>query len=216
MDSDLILPEGSAQHSDRVDQVFGQELAKRMLSIAIPIHSADMRMWRSSCGQRIGAGDLYAMYFKPPTRRLDATWIWRLPVHPWVSLFIWRVAQDYLPTKLILRKKGVSMSLLCPCCGTEDESIDHVLFCCPRMMHIWRLAGLLHEISSSDRPTQEFLDSLRLSLDSEITRVLRTHTAYNAYHIWLSRNSWVFDSRMLSTHFVLERALRSLNWSPLI
>lgn len=69
--------------------MFGPKLAKRVLAIVIPNHGAkDMRVWRSSCGQRVGANDFYAMYFEPPTWRLDAAWICRLWVHPWVSLFI--------------------------------------------------------------------------------------------------------------------------------
>lgn len=69
--SDLIQLEGSGWRSDQVAQIFGPELTKRVLSIAIPTHSAEgVRVWRS-CEQKVSTGDLYMMYYETPTRKLD-------------------------------------------------------------------------------------------------------------------------------------------------
>lgn len=67
--------------------------------------------------------------------------------------------------------------------------MDHALFYYPRATWIWRLASLLHRITSLEFPAQLFLDSLRLSLGSEIARIYGIHIAYVAYYIWLIQNS---------------------------
>lgn len=55
--------------------VFGPNLASKVHSIAILTYeSHDVRVWRSFCGQqRVRAKDLYAIYCKIPTRKLDTT-----------------------------------------------------------------------------------------------------------------------------------------------
>lgn len=74
--SDLLYPEESRWHSNYVAQLFGPNLAERVLSIAVPTHEAqDMRVNRSSCGQRVRARNLYMMYCGTPARSFDAAWI---------------------------------------------------------------------------------------------------------------------------------------------
>lgn len=103
---------------------------------------------------------------------------------------------------------GGAVDPLCPC--YEMESIDHALSYCPWVGRIWRLVGLLHGISSSESSTQVFLDKLRCNLDSKIARLSRICAAYVTYYIWLSWNSWMFDSRSFAC-FVLERTLMQVD-----
>lgn len=90
------------------------------------------------------------------------------------------------------------LSPLCPYCEIEDKSVGHALFCCPRVVRIWRLANLLHGIFSI--PNLRVLGQFE-ALDSEIAKVPKIHIIYITYHICLSRNSWVFDVRRLSMWF---------------
>lgn len=90
---------------DQMSQFFGSDLASRVLFIAILTYTIqDVRVWGSSCKQRMRAKDLYAMYYQILVRRLDAAWIWRIGVHQRVSLFLWKVAWGCLPTRLVLSR----------------------------------------------------------------------------------------------------------------
>lgn len=92
----------------------------------VPTHSAEIiRVWRSSCGQRMGTGDLYVIYYEPPTQKLDAAWIWVLRVHQQVSLFIWKVAWDKLTTRPIMRNRGCRCS---PCAHAARWSLFIMLY----------------------------------------------------------------------------------------
>lgn len=76
------------------------------------------------------------------------------------------------------KEQEVPLPPLYRCYETEEKSIDHAICCCPWAVQIWILAGLLHAISSSEFPTQVFLDRLRCSLDFEIARLSGNHIAY--------------------------------------
>lgn len=68
-------------------------------------------------------------------------WIWRLGVHPRVSLFLWKVAWRRLPTRSFLISRGLYMPSVYLVCGEEGEMLEHVLFLCPRALLVWRLVG---------------------------------------------------------------------------
>lgn len=80
----------------------------------------------------------------------------------------------------------------------REEVVDHALFWCSRVARIWGMARFLSGVNCMVSPTQYFLDCTRFSLTVEHATFSAVQMAYVAYHIWLSRNSWVF---------VLERAL---------
>lgn len=44
-----------------------------------------------------------------------------------------------LPTRAVLRGRGVDLLLICPWCQLEEEG--HVLFLCPKARQIWRMVG---------------------------------------------------------------------------
>lgn len=69
------------------------------------------------------------------------------------------------------------------------------------------MSDLLIRVILSNSPTQIFFDSLKLSTSLEAARFIDVRRAYIAYHIWLSRNSWVFESIRLSDYFILKLAL---------
>lgn len=116
---------------DYVARLFGPNLIGRVLSIMVPTHDAyDVRVWRSCCVQWVRVRDLYAMFCDIFVQRLDATWIWRMGVHPRVSLFLWKLAWDRLSIISILRGRGVALPITCPCYELKEEMVDHALFCC--------------------------------------------------------------------------------------
>ena len=57
--------------------------------------------------------------------------IWSSTIPLKTSIFLWRAAQDRLPTKMELEKRGISMSTtVCPLCEDASETADHLLAQC--------------------------------------------------------------------------------------
>ena len=67
------------------------------------------------------------------------TWkiVWMAKVAPKVKNFIWRLIQQCLPVKAILREKGMQLETACVVCGNHEETIDHVFFSCLFSTAIW-------------------------------------------------------------------------------
>lgn len=116
-----------------VTHVFGNILGQRVSSIILPVHPcSDVRVWRASALPRVPLSDLYSMINLEPQRRLSIGWIWTLGVHPRVTFFLWKVAWRHLLIRTFLMGKGLHMSPFCPACGLDSETLEHVLFLCPR------------------------------------------------------------------------------------
>ncbi|XP_041016197.1 uncharacterized protein LOC121258719 [Juglans microcarpa x Juglans regia] len=69
----------------------------------------------------------------------DKRWrnIWDLEVPGVVKLFLWKAANNLLPTKKNLFKRKVVQDPSCPICFAEEESVMHALWECKAANDIW-------------------------------------------------------------------------------
>ena len=63
--------------------------------------------------------------------------------NPWipkkVNICVWRVVIDMLPTRVNLLRRGVLLaSPSCTICGNVEETIEHCIILCPRILRAWR------------------------------------------------------------------------------
>lgn len=121
-------------------------------------------------------------------------------------MFLQKVAQDHLPTKVMLRGKDMDFLVIYPWCELK-EIMGHALLLCLRVVQIWWLVGLSLRKSQFKIPTLAFLYFLNHNIHFEATKLAYIHATYIAYHIWLFKNNLVFNSRRCPIKFVLERAL---------
>ena len=64
--------------------------------------------------------------------------LWKLRVPAKVTMFVWRLIQDKLPTRDNLKKKWVELQeYLCPFCRLVDESASHLFFHCSNISPLW-------------------------------------------------------------------------------
>lgn len=95
---------------------------------------------------------------------------------------------------------------VCLSYGGDGETLEHVLFMCPWACQICRSAGLDGLIFRIEDPLSAFLELLRQYAGSHRTRAIAIRATYIAYHIWLSRNTLVFDSRSCPMRIILQSA----------
>jgi hypothetical protein len=56
-----------------------------------------------------------------------------------INVFGWRAWKDRLPTKVALHRRNIMInSLLCPLCGSSNESLDHLLIDCLVASVVWQ------------------------------------------------------------------------------
>ncbi|XP_074298774.1 uncharacterized protein LOC141629704 [Silene latifolia] len=68
--------------------------------------------------------------------------IWKIPGSTKFSLLFWRLAHNIVPTKTKLNERGVPLDLVCPLCGSSEESTDHLFRSCTITRHVWQSSAL--------------------------------------------------------------------------
>lgn len=159
-----------------VSHFFGDQLAKRFLAQAIPVHrSQDVRAWRASCSLKAATKDHYNLYKREPVKQLDGVWIQKLGVYSKVSLFVCEVACGCLPTRLVLRDNGMDFPPTYPCYEREDKILDHILFLYLRPKQIWRISSFHPMVAQSKSLVQFFLEALQCNVSSEASRLFQNY-----------------------------------------
>lgn len=87
------------------------------------------------------------------------------------------MAWDWLPIRSIIKNKGIDLQSAYPSYKLMDETMEQVLFLCPRARQVWYIAGLHQSIIQAEAPVQEFLELLRWNTKDDATRVVGIRAA---------------------------------------
>lgn len=120
--------------------------------------------------------------------------VWNLKVPPKVKHFWWRACKNAVATKENLYRRKWSRDPICPLCNKDVETIQHLLFRCPKIGSVWELCNLtevyMRDTNSLLRWTNEVVG------DTEKTAGL-THflsrVAMLGWSIWKARNEKIFQ-----------------------
>ena len=72
--------------------------------------------------------------------------IWSLALPGKVKHFIWRLANNSLPLRMKLKRKGIELDTRCPVCYRLDEDGGHCFFKCKMVKALWRAAEMEDDI----------------------------------------------------------------------
>nr|WMB96903.1 reverse transcriptase [Solanum melongena]WMB97093.1 reverse transcriptase [Solanum aethiopicum] len=74
-----------------------------------------------------------------PLRPSPYSWdfVWKLPCTAKQHLFLWRLAQNSLPTASLLHNRGLVLLPTCFRCSSDIESALHALRDCPKSKKLW-------------------------------------------------------------------------------
>ncbi|KAK8914594.1 hypothetical protein KSP39_PZI024146 [Platanthera zijinensis] len=136
----LKLPDWYEQRSHRrflPSQFFGPSLVDTIMQI--PTYPAVVRDRLELNFQYSGktiASMAYAACFPSPSA--DFSWLSRLGLRPRERLFWWRLAQDAIPTRYLLLRRGLTDSGVCPWGCPSPENRDHTMRGCSNVAAISR------------------------------------------------------------------------------
>ncbi|KAJ0611749.1 putative RNA-directed DNA polymerase [Helianthus annuus] len=88
-----------------------------------------------------GEFSVKSAYVLMGSKEVDASrfiWEWCKWTPLKCNIFAWRAVMDRLPTKLELRKRSIQVGdVMCPLCGSGEESADHLFTACSFATAIW-------------------------------------------------------------------------------
>ncbi|MBA0575090.1 hypothetical protein Golob_024235, partial [Gossypium lobatum] len=68
--------------------------------------------------------------------------IWSLNIPTKIKIIIWRLSWNYLPTKVNLQHRKLTVNTRCPRCGEVAETMNHLFRECPVTVEVWRALSL--------------------------------------------------------------------------
>ncbi|XP_042958006.1 uncharacterized protein LOC122293492 [Carya illinoinensis] len=189
----------------KIRAIFVPEEAEKILSVPLSSRGTkDKLIWGPSKKGIFSIRSAYFLLLELRERnqgecsveeRNDDRWnkIWELKVPGVTKLFIWRAANNLLPTKENLYKRKVIEEKSCLMCEVEEETIMHVLWECPAANNLWGndescVKKWARSESNFMSLWEKLMDRLHKNQLEEMTVLLRK--------VWLRRNDWIFEKRM--------------------
>ncbi|XP_050386353.1 uncharacterized protein LOC126802719 [Argentina anserina] len=140
------------------------------------------------------------------------TWklIWRLHTLPKIKLFLWQVLGGVGPVFLNLYKRKMVQTPLCPICGQDEESFEHLFLLCSWVATVWfgSPLGLRIDkamITSFDRWLYSLSNSFR---DARKKDVFLSLCSSICWMIWKARCNYVYKGTPLSPMFTINQAIK--------
>ena len=137
--------------------------------------------------------------------------VWALKVPNKVRIFMWKLAHEGIPARVIIKRRLPNVEENCPRCGLSPESVIHCIVSCPYSEEVWRMLEL-HQVGSVKEQSHfstwwsNYMDSI-----SNIPnwKEVLNWTALTFWQIWKTRNNKVFEGQSSRPQEVV-KAIRDL------
>lgn len=123
-------------------------------------------------------------------------WIWQLPSSEKIKHFIWLIVHNRLLTNLSRFSRHMGITPLCQQCGTEEESVLHLLRDCQCISSIWQSRS--PTFFSEQNP---FTWLRRHARDED-----GMHFLAIVWHIWRAPNLYIFEHKNLPVQAIQNQA----------
>lgn len=141
-----------------IRQYFHQDDVVQILKIPLPTQlRSDQVLWHynKKAFYSVKSGYQLALQMRFPNKPSSSeegksSWslIWYLQIPEKVKIFMWRVANNMLPTTENLWKKIVLQTPWCQRCRSYEKSTFHSLFECKASRKIWKLTSFANEMKT--------------------------------------------------------------------
>ncbi|CAN1744197.1 LINE-1 retrotransposable element ORF2 protein [Linum perenne] len=197
--SDFILQPQREWDIPKLRSIFSEDIVKQIVLIQLsPPNYSDKWVWHQNSKGLFSVKSCYNVLTNErslhPQRFLQSRnkewrWLWRLSLPLKVVIFLWKLCQNGLATKENLFKRKCAADGICPCCNTDIECWQHLLFFCSVPQAFW-----MKNFPSVRLPVQgeDFL--LWLSDICTLHPNYMQALAFALWNLWKIRNAAVFRS----------------------
>ena len=208
--ADLIDQQSHKWKIDLIRDIYPFPICKEILQIPLPrIYSVDDKLlWKhSNSGEfevkkayNILLEDYLTLYIDHHSQSHadNKVWkpIWKIKTPQKICNFIWKLLQEGLPTRQLLRTRGIIDIGHCPFCNCAEESTTHLFLICPFARACWHGSPLaVHTSDLLGISMQQWLKGLIMShsLDDEVFMEYMQKIFITLWTIWYHRNRVVHE-----------------------
>ncbi|KAL2223937.1 UNVERIFIED_CONTAM: hypothetical protein Sindi_3095600 [Sesamum indicum] len=109
----------------KIFRIVPPQIAHIICRIPIAAGQRDRIVWTATSNGTFSTASAWEAIRVASPRRQLFTDIWHRSLRPTVSVFLWRLFQDWIPVDERMKRKGFSFASKCQCCEAE-ESISHL------------------------------------------------------------------------------------------
>lgn len=193
---DLIDHSKGVWKCDLIKKLYPHPLFDEILRILISKTGmiSDKLLWKHSSSGEYSVKNAYNLLLKDhlqdshsqlrPCQNPPEVWnlIWKVNVPYKVSLFVWKLMHDRLPTLLSLKNKGIPTDSTCPMCKEKEEYTSHLFLHCPFARACWGGSSLaVHSSDLSDSSMHTWISnflSCCKDLDQDMMNYVQTIFTY--------------------------------------
>ncbi|KAK7275182.1 hypothetical protein RIF29_16291 [Crotalaria pallida] len=211
--SDLIILETHSWDIGLIYSSFEEFEAKQILKIHLRRRCMeDKLIWRNSQDVEYTIKQGYHLVMARSEEGSSSTsiiaqdfpWskIWNAHCMPRCRELLWRLCREILPIKANLFKRGIQTDAICPFCGEDEDTINHVFLHCSEVDKVWFGSPLglrIERVKSQDLIT--WLGNTIKFGDKDSNGLIFTII----YALWFRRNEWVHKGKRQTWAQVLDR-----------
>lgn len=205
-----LINEEHKWNENLIRQHFIPEDVKRIVQISLPVCPEPDQLLRAYDRHglySVKSGYQVALRLKfpnyPSTSKTSMTeWnmIWKLQIPTKIKIFMWRAAQNLLPTVENLWKKKVVQNPLCQRCSCKGENVFHALVECKASQKMSKLTKFEEDLKHL--ANQDMLSVLHVLTERGNIRDVELIVAL-CWAIWHSRNLFIFKRKKVDNQIVM-------------
>lgn len=206
------------------EEIF-REFSECLLQVTLFKNLEDSWCWKPDSSRSFSVKSAYSellrlVNFEPIAQQLcrALSWLWRCDVPSRISLFVWRLLQDKLPTKAQLNRRGVFMadgSANCVFCCREIESANHLFFSCGFSHRVWQTIDAWSGLNGTANTAgvEHFLSFAGTIKGKKRRRSRHIIWMATAWVLWTTRNNVIFRGESANVIDVIANIkVWSWNW----
>jgi hypothetical protein len=215
--AELIDPVSHTWDVQLIQQTFNEEDARTITSIPIQEGVEDLIAWHFDKKGNFSVKSAYQVVLNSQSREADSEststahtpegniklpWkkLWALPLPGKLIHFLWRLANNSLPLRMKLKRRGIDLDTRCPMCYRLDEDGGHCFFKCKAVKAFWRATGLEDtRLLMANCPNAKWVVIKILQLNEETCMKVCTLL----WTWWLERNKANQGQKMRSLNEIL-------------
>lgn len=122
---------------------------------------------------------------------------------------MWKTLSGALAVSDSLKSRGMKVDFKCQICGSDPETINHILFTCPMARQVWALSNFPSMIGgySSSSIYANFYHLLMVYEDKRVPFEIRRIFPWILWVLWKNRNKMVFEGKVYEADKAADKAM---------
>ncbi|XP_026384062.1 uncharacterized protein LOC113279597 [Papaver somniferum] len=150
--SDLIDVQSNSWNISLITSLFSHDVVNKILALRINTSKQDTIMWAHTRNESFTIKSAFKVYMNKSIAPEDAFFwkkVWSLNCLPKIKCFMWKIFAYMLPVNSLLVLYNPAADDCCSLCKNESETVMHLFFKCPMVVHIWFPLSLQHMVAGN-------------------------------------------------------------------